>query len=388
MPGDLGDDPEARGAGDQRATDDRDAPDVAGDVGVFLGGRRPRAATRTRTARLRRGRCVRPLAGRLGLASPRPRSRPRAGRRAPLPPASAMPGAAPATRRPAADVRPAGRASRSSGRALDRPALARVGSCVPLARLAMVWWRASIDGVGSAGEASVGTGATAEAADGRGSHRRRVARHRDRDRLLDSGCPPEDPRIDLDALIEPNLGALVVGLVAVVLALAAACVILARRTRRTRRAARAASPAARRVEASRPSSMPTSRRSTRVARARRRGRAHGRSSKARSAGRSSASGWSGTTRSRRPAATRASRSPCSTRPATAGCCRACTPASGTRVYAKAITAGRSDAGPVRRGDARRSSRRRPDSARWHGGRDAPGMAPTTASSRPRSPSPP
>ena len=49
--------------------------------------------------------------------------------------------------------------------------------------------------------------------------------------LLDSGSPLEDSRIDLDALIEPNLGALVVGLVATVFALAAACVILARRTR-------------------------------------------------------------------------------------------------------------------------------------------------------------
>jgi hypothetical protein len=50
-------------------------------------------------------------------------------------------------------------------------------------------------------------------------------------RLLDSERPSEDPRIDLDALIEPNLGALVVGLVAVVLALATASVIFARRTR-------------------------------------------------------------------------------------------------------------------------------------------------------------
>ena len=49
--------------------------------------------------------------------------------------------------------------------------------------------------------------------------------------LLDSNRPLEDPRIDLDALIEPNLSALVVGLIATVLALAVACVILARRTR-------------------------------------------------------------------------------------------------------------------------------------------------------------
>jgi hypothetical protein len=50
-------------------------------------------------------------------------------------------------------------------------------------------------------------------------------------RLIDSERRSEDPRIDLDALIEPNLGALVVGLVAAVLALATASVILARRTR-------------------------------------------------------------------------------------------------------------------------------------------------------------
>lgn len=54
---------------------------------------------------------------------------------------------------------------------------------------------------------------------------------RDEGRLLDSGRQAEDPRIDLDALIQPNLSALVVGLIAVVLALAVACVILARRTR-------------------------------------------------------------------------------------------------------------------------------------------------------------
>ena len=50
-------------------------------------------------------------------------------------------------------------------------------------------------------------------------------------RLLDSERPSEDPSIDLDTLIEPNLGALVVGLVLAVLALATASVILARRTR-------------------------------------------------------------------------------------------------------------------------------------------------------------
>ena len=49
--------------------------------------------------------------------------------------------------------------------------------------------------------------------------------------LLDSADPSEDPRIDLDALIRPILGALVVGLIAVVLTLAVACAVLARRTR-------------------------------------------------------------------------------------------------------------------------------------------------------------
>lgn len=49
--------------------------------------------------------------------------------------------------------------------------------------------------------------------------------------LLDSGDPAEDHRIDLDALIRPNLSALVAGLIAVVLALTVVCVILARRTR-------------------------------------------------------------------------------------------------------------------------------------------------------------
>lgn len=49
--------------------------------------------------------------------------------------------------------------------------------------------------------------------------------------LLDSGGSLEDPRIDLDALIQPNLSVIVVGLIAVVLALTVVCVILARRTR-------------------------------------------------------------------------------------------------------------------------------------------------------------
>jgi len=44
--------------------------------------------------------------------------------------------------------------------------------------------------------------------------------------------PPEDPRIDLDALVQPHLGQIVVGLCAVVVILIVAVVSLARRTRR------------------------------------------------------------------------------------------------------------------------------------------------------------
>lgn len=42
----------------------------------------------------------------------------------------------------------------------------------------------------------------------------------------------EDPRIDLDALVQPNIGPLVVGLSAIVLILLVAVIALARRTRR------------------------------------------------------------------------------------------------------------------------------------------------------------
>lgn len=50
--------------------------------------------------------------------------------------------------------------------------------------------------------------------------------------LLDSARPLEDPRIDVNALVQPYLGALVIGLLAVVLALVIAAVALAGRTRR------------------------------------------------------------------------------------------------------------------------------------------------------------
>ena len=50
--------------------------------------------------------------------------------------------------------------------------------------------------------------------------------------LLDSGRPLEDPRIDLNAFVQPYLGALVAGLAATILVLATASIALARRTRR------------------------------------------------------------------------------------------------------------------------------------------------------------
>ena len=50
--------------------------------------------------------------------------------------------------------------------------------------------------------------------------------------LLDSGRPQEDPRIDLNALVQPYLGVLIVGLAVTVLVLVIAAVSLARRTRR------------------------------------------------------------------------------------------------------------------------------------------------------------
>ena len=50
--------------------------------------------------------------------------------------------------------------------------------------------------------------------------------------LLDSGRPLEDPRIDLNALVQPYLGVLIAGLTAVVLILVIAAISLARRTRR------------------------------------------------------------------------------------------------------------------------------------------------------------
>ena len=50
--------------------------------------------------------------------------------------------------------------------------------------------------------------------------------------LLDSGGPLEDPRIDLNALVQPYLGVLIAGLAVTVLVLVIAAVALARRTRR------------------------------------------------------------------------------------------------------------------------------------------------------------
>jgi hypothetical protein len=75
------------------------------------------------------------------------------------------------------------------------------------------------------------------AAPGAARRRQRIApagEHdvRGEEALLDSGRPLEDPRIDLNALVQPVLGALVVGLLVVVLVLVIVDVALARRTRR------------------------------------------------------------------------------------------------------------------------------------------------------------
>jgi hypothetical protein len=50
--------------------------------------------------------------------------------------------------------------------------------------------------------------------------------------LLDSGRPLEDPRIDLNATVQPYLGVLIAVLAATVFVLVVACIALARRTRR------------------------------------------------------------------------------------------------------------------------------------------------------------
>jgi hypothetical protein len=50
--------------------------------------------------------------------------------------------------------------------------------------------------------------------------------------LLDSGGPLEDPRIDLNAVVQPYLGTLIAALAATVFVLVVASVSLARRTRR------------------------------------------------------------------------------------------------------------------------------------------------------------
>ena len=54
---------------------------------------------------------------------------------------------------------------------------------------------------------------------------------RDKGALLDSDGPLEDPRIDLNALVQPYLGALIAALAATLLVLVIAAVSLARRTR-------------------------------------------------------------------------------------------------------------------------------------------------------------
>ena len=319
---------------DERPADERDPPDVARDVGVFLGGARGEPAAAGR-ARRRLARCGSRVALRVAASAARssatiwpPRARPRA----PLPLRSASAGRAAS---PASARRRRRRAG--AGRWPGRDVL-------PRTRLAMV----------GKGLRSIGSAAPDRSTAGR--QRQRIApgpaRRPDAGRaLLDSAtATPEDPPIDLDALVHavprpprrrPRRRRAHPG----------------RRRHRARPADAAARAPAGRPDPRRGGQQPRGRarrpprQGLRGRRERRRRRRPDRPSSRRpSARRSSASGSSATTRSRRRAATRASRWRCSTRAATAGSCRACTPASGTRVYAKAITAGRVGRRPVGRGD--------------------------------------
>ena len=186
---------------------------------------------------------------------------------------------------------------------------------------------------------------------------------------------PEDPRIDLDALVEPYLAKLVVGLCAVVVLLLVAVFVLARRTRRTDD--RLAGPDPRRggpQPRGRPRRPPRQGLRGR-ARARRAGGADG-------GPRGSAASSLPARRARALQPVRGDRRQPELRPraarrepATAGCSRACTPARGRASTRRpSRPAGRMPRCPRRR--PRRSSRRRPDSLGVTAAGDAPDMAPT------------
>ena len=81
----------------------------------------------------------------------------------------------------------------------------------------------------------VGRGGLTTAEDSTPASGDRTAARRSRvqDALLDSGRPtPEDPRIDLNALVQPNLGVIIIALSIAMLVLLAALLGLARRTNR------------------------------------------------------------------------------------------------------------------------------------------------------------
>ena len=153
--------------------------------------------------------------------------------------------------------------------------------------------------------------------------------------------PSEDPPIDLDAAVSANLGPIVIVLTVALVVLIIAVVALARRTRSLELGC-AGSRAADdgdledvlgahldRVHALGREVERLVARTARLEAARR--------------GRSSGSGSSGSTRSRTPAATRASRSRCSTPTGNGWVLSSLHARSGTRVYAKAIREGRSEA---------------------------------------------
>ena len=135
---------------DERAADDRDAADVAGDVGVLVGG-----GDREGDASGPRRR--RPGGVRAGAAALRPASAWRSSATMAASSSAARASSSgvsvPAVR-PARDVearRPGrrGAAGRAAGRCIGRRWPGRV--VVPLARLAMVWSEASVDGVSVGG---------------------------------------------------------------------------------------------------------------------------------------------------------------------------------------------------------------------------------------------
>ncbi len=225
--GDLHDDPQRGEDADEGAADLCDPADVAANVGVFVAGRdgkaRHRPWCKAATGALRTG-LARGL-GRLLFGDDRGLE-------------LGGSGLLVLGERRRARLDPWRRHARSGRRSLRRPALAGPGGRASGA-LGHDLLRASIAGSDRFGAAwrpgPVSRRQRIAPATGRGGEGR-AARTSGyvpgEGALLDSARPLEDPPIDLNALVQPYLGALVVGLVAVGLVLVIAAVALARRTRR------------------------------------------------------------------------------------------------------------------------------------------------------------